>query len=131
MANYYYGVTPGGSEFSSTSFPVTVGTSTGSTDVELFVNGTTAGIGAEQVQMAIEFFQLYLLQAAWPLAASGNYFIGLNVGQVLKDIVGSTSTNSTDFELRINTTNVLVRNEVYVIGEILEDVVARNTFPPV
>lgn len=131
MANYFYGVTPGGSEFGSTSFPVTVGTSTGSTDVELFVNGTTAGIGKQQVEMAIDFFQDWLAQNAWPLAASGNFYIGLNVGQVLKDIVSSTSTNSTDFELRVNTTNVLVRNELYVMGEILENVVIRNTFPPV
>lgn len=126
MANYYYGLNQGQGEFSAV-----VGSSTGSTDVELFVNGTTAGIGRQQVLMAIQFIQDFMLQMAWPPATSGNYYIGLNVGQVLKDVVTSTSTNSTDFELRINFSNITVRNEVFVLGEVLENVVLRNTYPPV
>jgi hypothetical protein len=126
MANYFYGVNQGQSEFQAA-----VGTSTASTDVELFVNGTTTGIGKQQVEMAIEFLQEALLQQPWPLAASGSYYLGLNVGQVLKDVVGSTSTNSTDFELRINCTNITIRNEAFVLGEVLENIVLRNTFPPV
>jgi hypothetical protein len=126
MANYFYGLNQGQGEFQAT-----VGASTGGTDVELFVNGTTAGIGRLQVEMAIEYLQLALLQFAWPLAASGNYYLGLNVGQGLKDVVGGAVSNSTDFELRINCSNITVRNEVYVLGEVLEDVVLRNNYPPV
>lgn len=126
MANYFYGANQGQGEFDAV-----VGTSTNSTDVELFVNGTTTGIGKEQVELAIEFIRGFLLQNAWPLAASGNYYIGVNVGQVLKDVVGAASTNSTDFELRINTTNVTVRNEVIVLLDVFTNHVLRNGFPPV
>jgi hypothetical protein len=125
MANFYYGLNQGQGEFDAQ-----VGTSSASTDVELFVNGTTAGIGRQQVEMAIEYLQDALIQQPWPYAASGSVYLGLNVGQGLKDVVVGASTNSTDFELRINCVNVAIRNEAYVLGEVLENVVLRNAYPP-
>lgn len=59
-----------------------------------------------------------------------NYYIGLNKGQVLKDVAVNTSTNSVDIELNILSTNVTSKADVLQAVEFIVDKLIQSNWPP-
>jgi hypothetical protein len=56
-------------------------------------------------------------------------FIGLNRGQTLKDVVTGTSTQSTDFELRIDTGKSSTKLDTQLAMDILHQYIISNGLP--
>lgn len=54
-------------------------------------------------------------------------YYGLNLGQNLDSAVVNTSTNSTDVEVRVNTSNVAYRNDLIIaLRNLLEFIDVQN-----
>lgn len=62
MANYYYGINRGQNEYQAV-----FGTSTNSTDVEIFVNGANVP-SREETLLALQNLEQFLLRQAFPPA---------------------------------------------------------------
>lgn len=62
MANYYYGINRGQNEYQAV-----VSTSTNTTDIEIFVNGTNI-LSRESVLIAIEKLENFILRQNFPPA---------------------------------------------------------------
>lgn len=60
MANYYYGINVGQNEYQSA-----LNTATNSTDIEVFVNGTTV-TSKEDVLLAIEKLENFIVRNGFP-----------------------------------------------------------------
>lgn len=58
------------------------------------------------------------------------YYYGLNRGQRMEDVVVSTSTNSTDIELRVDGAKIPVQGDAAALVEVLEGFLAQAKFPP-
>lgn len=56
-------------------------------------------------------------------------FIGINQGQNEYQAVAATSTNSTDVEIQVNTTNVTSKEDLLLAIEKLENFIIRSTYP--
>lgn len=56
-------------------------------------------------------------------------YYGVNRGKNFESAAVGTSTNSTDVEIRVNTSTVLAREELYEAIRQLENFILQNVYP--
>lgn len=125
MASYFYGINYGQNEYQAV-----VATSTQSTDFEVNVNNANVTTKEDLLKGLDQLRDFALRQVTWPPVAAGQNYLGVNFGQNEYQAVVNTVTNSTDIEIRVNTTNAPARADFCALLDSICNWIIRNTFPP-